>query len=157
MRYWQCALFLSLLAAAASVECDVPPPPTRPFAQSVNGLASRTLGFPESIARALRRLRGSTGDYRLAEDLWFEKLPENVESDHGQSALKSTRSAGLMQLADTVFDTHRLTWRNAMVRGVNLNVYKDRTKRYRLYLNWRNENDSSHNQPGKQSFTLLCI
>lgn len=172
MRYWSCALLLSLLAATIVVECYVPS--TRPLGlgqRDNRRLVSQILGFPETIARALRRLHVSTRDYHLVENVWFEKLPENVESDDGQSsALKSPRPSDLAQLADKVFDTHRLSWRNAIGRGINLNVYKDRTKRYRLYLTWRNESASGnlHNNqdPGKSSHRynnrlfctlLLCV
>lgn len=98
-------------------------------------------GIPGTMARALNRIRGSTNDQQLTDDLWLERLPV-------VSARKPTTEyptpADLLDLADAVFDTHRLSWRNAIVPGVDFNVYKDKTQTYRFYVA-RNRNNGNVN------------
>lgn len=81
------------------------------------------------VTRALNRLRESTRDYRLMDDLWFETLPPAAAFQPRPAP------ANLVQLADAVFDVRRLSWRNAIVDGMDLTLYKDRAlQRYTFAL-----------------------
>lgn len=142
--------FWILLMLQATVKCDVsstqqiikgPPFDITPL-YDYNGLLSNVIVLPQRIARALGRIRESTQNYRLIDDLWFEKLPENINAGEKQSvALKS--SPNNVELVDAVFDTHRFSLHNIVVQGINLNLYKDRTQRYRLGITWQNDNSNS--------------
>lgn len=102
------------------------------------------LRLPGTVARALNRIRESTRDQRLTEDLWLERLP--ISGD-GEPNLPKRQPANVLELADAVFDTHRLSWRNAVVPGVDFNVFKDQTQAYRFYVarNDKNDNGDSGN------------
>lgn len=107
------------------------------------GLLSNVMVLPQRIARALGRIRESTRNYRLMDDLWFEKLPGNINAGEKQSAALKSSPSNIVELADAVFDTHRLSWHNIVVQGNNLNVYKDRNQQYRLGITWQNDNSNS--------------
>jgi hypothetical protein len=97
-------------------------------------------GLPATIARALNRIRGSKRDYHLVDDFWLEALPENTPgSNPKRSAFKSPPS-GLVDLADSVFDTHRLSWHNSPVQGLDFNMYKDHTQQYVFDMTRQKEN-----------------
>lgn len=139
MKYWP--WMLSLLMATTLVRCNMPT--TLSFGHQEDGIVPKILGLPETIARALDRIRVSTHDHHLVDDLWFEKLHGNDESNERHSALKSPPN-NLVELADEVFDTHRLSWHNAIVQGIDLNVYKDQTEQYRIDITRHNENDNNN-------------
>jgi hypothetical protein len=106
------------------------------------------LGLHSVISRALSRLRESTRDHRLAGDLWLETVDSDGRADgDGSTATSGPLADDLVARADAVFDNHRLSWRDAVVRGLDLNVYKDREKqRYVLGIT-RRKGDSQG--PGK--------
>lgn len=144
MRWWPWWL---LLLATSRAACDAAEDEAvRNADGKLWSRAKASLGFPATIARALNRIRSSRRDVRLTDDLWFETL----RSDG--NALKSpTESppADLLRLTDAVFDTHRLSWHNALLQGMDINVYKDRTRRY-VFNVTRNMDGENPQNPGKK-------
>ncbi|VVC33939.1 Hypothetical protein CINCED_3A014933 [Cinara cedri] len=101
------------------------------------------LGLSGTVARALNRIRASARDQRLADGLWLERsTPVDGAAEPTTGASSKRPPADLLELADAVFDTHRLSWRNAIVPGIDFNVCKDRTQTYRFYVarNAKNSN-----------------
>lgn len=127
----RCFWFLASLLLAALVECDATTTSTvRPYGKLPDqGPLPYILGLPVTISRALHRIHESTRNYRLMDDIWFEVIPENASIDKMKSASKSPPS-NLVEQADAVFDTHRLSWHNAIVQGLDLIIYKDHMQRY---------------------------
>lgn len=112
------------------------------------------LGLAGQMARALNRIRESTRDYALVDDLWFEALAPGDRADRGPTSLSEKLGspetpAGLARLADAVFDTHRLSWRNAIVPGLDLNVYKDSRSRSYTFDLTRHRDDDADGSTGK--------
>lgn len=112
-------------------------------------------GLAATIARALNRIRESTRDYRLMDDLWFETLPDSGPRPSSPPPPppptfdnKSQHRADLVRLADAVFDTHRLSWRNAIVDGTDLIVYKDRTLQRYAFDFVRQDGTANGKSPG---------
>lgn len=132
------ALALILIVLLQPVRPDRPTTTTTGFWAS--GVPA-VLRLPGTVARALNRIRQSTRDQRLTEDLWLERLPFGRDAE----SIPDRQPADVLELADAVFDTHRLSWRNAVVPGVDFNVYKDRTQAYRFYVarNRQNHNGNS--------------
>lgn len=120
------------------------------------GLVSKALDLPATVARALKRIRESPRDYRLMDDLWFERIPENAAGVGGaKRPLKSPPPpppGDLAELADAVFDTHRLLWRDPVLEGIDLKVYKDKSQRYTVDLTGRGSEVADGNalDSGKQ-------
>lgn len=146
MRWWLVctALLLAVSAERAATTTGV----VQPRNVRDEGLLQE---LPATIARALNRIRESKRDYHLVDDLWLEALPENADSDTKRSAFKSP-SNSVVDLADSVFDTHRLSWHNSLVQGLDFNIYKDHTQKYVFDLTRQNEN--SH-LSGKYNKLLL--
>uniref|UniRef100_A0A2S2N876 Uncharacterized protein n=1 Tax=Schizaphis graminum TaxID=13262 RepID=A0A2S2N876_SCHGA len=113
----------------------------RPAANRNDGLGGppKPLGLHWVISRALSRVRESTRDLRLAGDLWLEAVDSDRRADdNGSTATSGPLPDDLVAQADAVFDNRRLSWRDAVVRGLDLNVYKDRKKqRYALGITRR--------------------
>lgn len=104
---------------------------------------TETLGLSATVARALNRIRESRRDVRLSDDLWFEAVP-------AQHAYRPPPADSLIGLADSVFDTHRLSWRNALLPGMAINVRKDRwSKRYVLDVTRPTERADDSQNSGK--------
>jgi len=149
-----CIVPLLLHAVATSVAgcCDAVQPAA--YLSDGRGASPGPLGLRSVIARALSRVRESTTDRRLAGDLWLE----TVDSDRRDGSMVASRSLpdDLVAQADAVFDNHRLTWRDAIVRGLDLNVYKDRElQRYVLGVTQRTGDSQSFGKYDKLSYILL--
>ncbi|XP_026816593.1 uncharacterized protein LOC113556067 [Rhopalosiphum maidis] len=117
----------------------------RPAANRNDGGPPRPLGLHSVISRALSRVRESTRDHRLAGDLWLETVDSDGRAeDGGSTATSGPLPDDLAAQADAVFDNHRLSWRDAVVRGLDLSVYKDREKqRYVLGITRRTGNSQA--------------
>jgi len=138
---------LLLHAAASSVAgcCDATDV-LRPAAYRNDDreVSSGQLGLRSEIARALSRLRESTHDRRLAGDLWLETIDSDRRASDGLSVPPGTTTDDLVAKADAVFDNHRLSWRDVIVRGLDLNVYKDREQqRYVLGITQRTDDSKN--------------
>ncbi|CAH1732842.1 unnamed protein product [Aphis gossypii] len=96
-------------------------------------------GLQSAISRALSRVRQSTRDHRLAGDLWLETVDSDRSANNdGLTAAPGSVPDDLASQADAVFDNHRLSWRDAIVRGLDLSLYKDRQQqRYALGITRR--------------------
>lgn len=145
-----CIVPLLLHAVATSVAgcCDAADVQTAAYRNDDRGASPGPLGLRSVIARALSRVRESTTDRRLAGDLWLETVDSNRRD--GSRSLPDD----LVAQADAVFDNHRLSWRDALVRGLDLNVYKDRElQRYVLGVTQRTSDSLSF---GKYDKLSLC-
>ncbi|CAI6358584.1 unnamed protein product [Macrosiphum euphorbiae] len=135
-----CIVPLLLHAVATSVAgcCDAADVQPAAYRSDDRGASPGPLRLRSVIARALSRVRESTTDRRLAGDLWLETVDSNRRD--GSRSLPDD----LVAQADAVFDNHRLSWRDALVRGLDLNVYKDRElQRYVLGVTQRTSDSQS--------------
>lgn len=149
----RCCLLKCLLLVVL-VECDSTTIPTVEPNEKLNeGLVPYILGLPETIARALDRIHRSTRNYRLMDDIWFEVIPENAGTDKKKSASKSPPKS-LVEQADAVFDTHRLSWHNAIVQGLDLNIYKDQMQKYTFNIIKRTQNPYDLHIQGNNTLLL---
>lgn len=158
MRRWPWTLTL-VLTAALTVVCSNTTEGTaatnaivrRGYARD-EGLLSRVLELPTAVARALRRIRESPRDYRLVDDVWFERTPQSVNIGHEKPTSKSPPSSGdLFGMTDAVFDTHHLLWRNPILEGIDLKIYKDKSQRYTFDLALNNDiNNKKAQYSGKR-------
>lgn len=142
---WTRLCILLLLHAAAAVAsvagccdaADVQPAADRHDDRGTSP-AAKPLGLRSVIARALNRVRESTHDRRLAGDLWLETVVPDRRANKGLTVTSEPLPNDLLAQVDAVFDNHRLSWRDAIVRGLDLNVYKDRElQRYVLGVTQR--------------------
>lgn len=148
MRRWPWTLTLVLAAASSTVVCSnntttaemqATTESVRRVEERANTLLSKVLGLPATMARVLKRIRESPHDYCLVDDVWFEKIPASVHADHAKWTSKSLPSPGdLFDMTDAVFDTHHLLWRNPILEGIDLKVYKDKSRRYKFDLDLNN-------------------
>lgn len=136
------------------MECYATTTPTvRPDEKSNEALVPYILGLPETVARALDRIHRSTRNYRLMDDIWFEVVPENAGVDRKKSASKSPPK-NLVERADAIFDTHRLSWHNALMQGLDLNIYKDQMQKYTFNIIKRTQNPYDFNIQGNNMLLL---
>lgn len=121
-----CIVPLLLHSAATSVAgcCDAKDVQPAAYRSYDLGASPGPLVLRSVISRALSRARESTHDRRLAGDLWLETVDSNRRN--ALTLASGTMPDDLVAQADAVFDNHRLSWRDAIVRGLDLHVFKDR-------------------------------
>lgn len=155
-RLWKSLLLVVLVVCGVTTTSTV-----QPDEKLHEELVPYMLRLPETIARALDRIHRSTRNYRLMDDIWFEVVPENAGVDKKQSASKSPPK-NLIEQADAVFDTHRLSWHNAIVQGLDLNIYKDQMQQYTFNIIKRSQNPHDMHMQGNDTLLfyifrkLLC-
>lgn len=106
------------------------------------GVSPGPLSLRSAVERALSRVRHSTHDLRLAGDLWLETVDSDRRAKDGSTVASGSLPRDLVAQADAVFDNHRLSWRDAIARGLDLNVYKDREQRRYVLGVTRRTNDA---------------
>lgn len=144
---WCCSL--TFLLFVILVECDVTSTLTVQLSEKPNEeLVPYIFGLSKTISRALNRIHQSTQNYRLMDDIWFEVIPENASINKKKSASKSPPK-NLIEQVDAVFDTHRLLWHNAIVQGLDLNIYKDQMQRYTFGMIKQTQNSNDLDIQGK--------